>query len=313
MPREISPSPLVRKPPLIRTLYFAFGSNLSLSQMARRCPNSKYIGRATLAHYQWMINERGYANVIPSNGDWVEGLVFEIDSEDERRLDKNEGTAKQLYISGESGPTAPCYRKDYKTMKIHRAQKALYRRPVSWILDSGGVTQVLTDAEKEGASVRHFSSMRQEDVLVYASTDFVKPGFPKEEYARRINIGVQDARALGMTEVYIERFIRKSIPPAGQANMGSKMYPMKQESPKRTDDSIDREHQRFQEGDPRPTRYGDHSSGASPMPQTQPIRNWPQSENRSFDERRTHNRSLSVRRPDRWRRRDILVLWIFGF
>ncbi|KAF2790368.1 AIG2 family protein, partial [Melanomma pulvis-pyrius CBS 109.77] len=192
--------------------YFAFGSNLSLTQMARRCPNSKYIGRATLPHYRWMINQRGYANVVPSNGDWVEGLVFEIDSEDERRLDRSEGVAKRLYVEGENGPIAPCYRKEYRNLTIHRAQKSLFRRPIPWIVEKGGVVRVLTEAEKEGGSVRPLCSMTKENVLVYASPDFVKYGNPKEEYIKRINRGVSDARALGMTQDYIERFIRTSIP-----------------------------------------------------------------------------------------------------
>ncbi|KAB8300284.1 hypothetical protein EYC80_000484 [Monilinia laxa] len=50
------------KPP---TLYFAYGSNLSLTQMKSRCPNSTYYGLGLLQGYIWIINERGYANIIP--------------------------------------------------------------------------------------------------------------------------------------------------------------------------------------------------------------------------------------------------------
>ncbi|KAJ2894971.1 hypothetical protein MKZ38_007060 [Zalerion maritima] len=46
-------------------LYFAYGSNMSLSQMRRRCPQNSYIGVGTLHGYTWQINDRGYANVIP--------------------------------------------------------------------------------------------------------------------------------------------------------------------------------------------------------------------------------------------------------
>lgn len=73
------------------TLYFAFGSNLHLAQMSLRCPSSKYISPARLRNYRFQINERGYANVVPSAGDHVEGLVYELSGDDERRLDVNEG------------------------------------------------------------------------------------------------------------------------------------------------------------------------------------------------------------------------------
>jgi gamma-glutamylcyclotransferase len=42
---------------------------------------------------RWIINERGYANIIPSPGDIVYGLVFELTASDERSLDRFEGSA----------------------------------------------------------------------------------------------------------------------------------------------------------------------------------------------------------------------------
>ncbi|TKA64306.1 hypothetical protein B0A49_08227 [Cryomyces minteri] len=46
------------------TLYFGYGSNLWLHQMARRCPDSTYKGIARLDGHRWIINKRGYANVV---------------------------------------------------------------------------------------------------------------------------------------------------------------------------------------------------------------------------------------------------------
>jgi len=73
------------------TLYFAYGSNLSLAQMAQRCPSSPYLGVAVLRDWRWIINARGYANVVPSPGDLVYGLTYALSEEDEARLDVNEG------------------------------------------------------------------------------------------------------------------------------------------------------------------------------------------------------------------------------
>jgi len=40
---------------------------------------------------KWIINSRGYANIIPSKGDIVYGFIFELTQADERKLDKFEG------------------------------------------------------------------------------------------------------------------------------------------------------------------------------------------------------------------------------
>src|SRR5438034_11443325 len=50
--------------------YFAYGSNLSYSQMRQRCTNkpdisAKPLAIARLNKWRWIICERGYANVLP--------------------------------------------------------------------------------------------------------------------------------------------------------------------------------------------------------------------------------------------------------
>ncbi|MCJ1361169.1 hypothetical protein MMC16_000267 [Acarospora aff. strigata] len=73
------------------SLYLAYGSNLRLSQMEKRCPSSPYVGVALLRDWRWIINTRGYANIVPSPGDVVYGLVYKLTEEDEGRLDAKEG------------------------------------------------------------------------------------------------------------------------------------------------------------------------------------------------------------------------------
>lgn len=79
-------------------IYFAYGSNLWNAQMRARCPESRKIGRASLEGYRWIINTRGYATVLASPGDVVEGVVSEISPEDEKALDGFEGVAKGNYF-----------------------------------------------------------------------------------------------------------------------------------------------------------------------------------------------------------------------
>lgn len=47
-----------------QSLYFAYGSNLSHTQMKSRCPDSTYVGMGVLQNYRWIVNQRGYANIV---------------------------------------------------------------------------------------------------------------------------------------------------------------------------------------------------------------------------------------------------------
>ncbi|KAJ7172230.1 Butirosin biosynthesis, BtrG-like protein [Mycena filopes] len=74
-----------------KTLYFGYGSNLHKEQMNARCPENKLTGTARLADWRWIINTRGYANIVPSPGDEVWALVYELSPTDEAKLDVFEG------------------------------------------------------------------------------------------------------------------------------------------------------------------------------------------------------------------------------
>ncbi len=82
-------------PPVTR--YFAYGSNLSLAQMAKRCRGSRPVGKARLEGWRFRIMTRGYATVVPEPGAVVHGLLWNLTSEDERSLDEYEGVAEGQY------------------------------------------------------------------------------------------------------------------------------------------------------------------------------------------------------------------------
>ncbi|KAM0475205.1 hypothetical protein ACHAP7_007474 [Fusarium lateritium] len=196
----------------ITKYYFAYGSNLHLEQMKRRCPGSKFIGCAKLCDHRWQINERGYANVLESQGHWVEGLVYEINARDEARLDVNEGVSKDAY------------RKQYMAVILRRAEPALYRRPVSWIVNNGGPEQArhLTqpgDGPKK--PINHKPHVEQ-NILVYISPRYIVDSQPKEEYINRLNSGIVDARSLGVTNDYISNCVRPFIPASSGQSSGTK-------------------------------------------------------------------------------------------
>ncbi len=81
----------------MRQFYGAYGSNLNVEQMGWRCPTAKLYGAGVIKGYRLTFQgETGYsyANVVPCPGSQVSVLVWEIDGEAERRLDRYEGYPK---------------------------------------------------------------------------------------------------------------------------------------------------------------------------------------------------------------------------
>ena len=69
--------------------YIAYGSNLNIGQMSRRCPGCIPIGTGLLDG--WKLVFRAHANIEKSQGDSVPVGVWEITDSDEFALDRYEG------------------------------------------------------------------------------------------------------------------------------------------------------------------------------------------------------------------------------
>lgn len=163
-------------------LYFAYGSNLSTEQMRTRCPLSTAIGLGFLPGWRWLINERGYANVVspahpsfadaPADADaagGVYGLLYLLPPGDERSLDVFEGV-----------PAA------YDKCQC----------PVRWVRDGDG-----KPVPGGGEAVT---------ALVYVDERRTRPGVPRPEYIGRMERGIEDAvRNWGLDEAYANRVMRK--------------------------------------------------------------------------------------------------------
>ena len=77
--------------------YFAYGSNMDSSRMARMCPNARASGTGILFDYRFIINEQGLATVVPEAGKQVYGALWAVSDEDLLRLDEYEEVASGLY------------------------------------------------------------------------------------------------------------------------------------------------------------------------------------------------------------------------
>lgn len=156
-------------------LYFAYGSNLWMQQMKRRCPTSTYMGLARLPHWRWIINTRGYANVIPSDGDEVWGMIYSLLPADAAELDIHEGV-----------PWA--YERQMLEVEV-------------WFEDASKIW----DGSQSGI---------HQTVLCYVDANRVQEAPPKEEYVHRINLGIIDAKKKGMPSSYVDKYLRRFIPDA---------------------------------------------------------------------------------------------------
>ncbi|GJN66652.1 hypothetical protein PLICBS_000671 [Purpureocillium lilacinum] len=181
-------------------LYFAYGSNLSTTQMRQRCPFSTPVGLGFLEGWRWIINERGYANVVPmtpspggSGGEGsssssssnkkagVYGLLYLLPPQDEARLDGYEGV-----------PWA------YERMHCDYLRWAT-PPPLEGTGDG--------DGEGTGEAAAADEPVR---ALVYVDRQRVTEGTPREEYVGRMEEGIRDAVwNWGLDEAYADRVMRR--------------------------------------------------------------------------------------------------------
>jgi hypothetical protein len=80
------------------TLHFAYGSNMSRSHMATRCPQARALGTATLAGWRFVIGRDGYASLLRERGARVHGVLWRLTPRDLAALNAYENIAGGLYV-----------------------------------------------------------------------------------------------------------------------------------------------------------------------------------------------------------------------
>jgi gamma-glutamylcyclotransferase (GGCT)/AIG2-like uncharacterized protein YtfP len=78
-------------------LYFAYGSNMSVQAMARRCPRSKPIGVARLERHRLAVMREGWLTATRDPRSAVHGVLWDAALSDVPSLDRYEGLAQKLY------------------------------------------------------------------------------------------------------------------------------------------------------------------------------------------------------------------------
>lgn len=80
-----------------RSIYFAYGSNLCIAQMKRRCPAAITMGSACLSGWRFVINRNGLATIAPDGDAVVWGGLWSLTPRCERTLDAYEAITSGLY------------------------------------------------------------------------------------------------------------------------------------------------------------------------------------------------------------------------
>jgi hypothetical protein len=215
------PPPPTKRP----HLYFAYGSNLSPTQMRHRCTinpthSAKPLAIASLPHWRWHINEAGYANVLPPKGlrissqtspaadkipisgveDTVFGVLYEMDVGDERILDGYEGIDREADVvkPGPGGIDVD--------IRPREQGEGDYNK---WYVEAGVVRWLDEDARRVWGDGGSEEKVR---VLVYVDEERVVVSKPNAEYIPRMNRAMREAEELGVSGEWLEDVLRRFIP-----------------------------------------------------------------------------------------------------
>ena len=102
--------------------YFAYGSNMNVSQTQQRCPGITRIGKSQLNGFRLVFNY--HADIIPEEGCTVHGGLWQITADHENALDKYEGYPEYY---------GKYYRDDVMFYRMKEASGNL-APPASWYL-----------------------------------------------------------------------------------------------------------------------------------------------------------------------------------
>lgn len=149
--------------------YFAYGSNLDLVQMKERGINVKGSEKAVLPGWRLAFTiysepwGGGVADIVPSPGEKVVGVVYTIDKESVKNLDHYEG--RQVVDDMERG----MYRRQYMPVKVNEKWKTVltyvvnrtvgYKREVDLKPSKEYLDTIISGARKHGLDERYIEKI----------------------------------------------------------------------------------------------------------------------------------------------------------
>lgn len=195
------------------TFYFAFGSNLSPTQMRGRLDtdpiSSVPIAIARLTGWKWLICQRGYANIVElsptveaSDENIVWGVLYDLQPADEETLDMYEGHNQRRNPFPKENPDVnQRMRKPYLQGNWDYNKQYVPVTVTKWLVEPSKFG--LPEGTAAGASVR---------VLAYVDEMRLEEGVITPEYIGRMNRAIDESVRLGLPRAWCEKVMRKWIP-----------------------------------------------------------------------------------------------------
>ncbi|KAF7166696.1 hypothetical protein CNMCM5623_000240 [Aspergillus felis] len=185
-------------------LYFAYGSNMHLQQMAQRCPGSVIFAKGALRNYKWQTNSRGGGNVLQGTADdVVHGIVFKIPSCEIEALRRYEGVDKQFFVEQKlvieleaiSDPELSRQKTVDVVEMLAKKNCDHGQHDISATMRPTSSNEICQAGPRLSGSI---------EALVYISTPmYSSPGTIRDEYSGRMQLAIADARFLGLSEDYL--------------------------------------------------------------------------------------------------------------
>jgi hypothetical protein len=79
-------------------VYFAYGSNMDVNAMGRRCPRSKALGLARLERHRLAVMREGWLTAVRNPSSAVHGVLWDLALSDIAALDRYENLSQGLYV-----------------------------------------------------------------------------------------------------------------------------------------------------------------------------------------------------------------------
>ena len=212
--------------------------------MAERCPESNFIGKATLRGYRWQINQRHVANIVKlaedsssistAPADVVEGLVFSITDKDRRTLDRKEGIKTGIYervvldVLLERHPKFSEEQTEFVRDKLQDDSDAINRLASCketlnasqeenlTIFESHDTGENAADLPPKPAVLSatpppSAESFEEIKAITYLSTKYAENGLIRLEYVQRMENAIRDAMELDVSRDFVQRYLEPYV------------------------------------------------------------------------------------------------------
>ena len=120
-------------------MYFAYGSNINIGQMACRCPAATPVCPVVLDNYRLAFRGGGgVATIIPAEGEKVYGLLWKLTPVCEQALDQYEGyprlyVKEQVTVAWKGRPAISCHGVYHGAGILPRSRRTI-PAPISQVL-----------------------------------------------------------------------------------------------------------------------------------------------------------------------------------